>query len=36
MSDSQHSQQSLDVSEANFARNEGGCARVFLILLAIA
>ncbi|GEM_PF-5738346 len=35
MSDSQP-KHSLDVSEPNFARNEGGCARVFLILLAIA
>ncbi len=36
MSGSQPSPHSLDASEPNFARNEGGCARVFLILLAIA
>lgn len=35
MSDSQPSQHFLDVPESNFARNEGGCARIFLILLAI-
>ncbi len=35
MSDMQHSQPAPDGSEPNFARNEGGCARVFLILLAI-
>ena len=36
MSDMQHSQRTPNGSEPNFARNEGGCARVFLILLAIA
>jgi len=36
MSDMQHSQRTPDGSEPNFSRNEGGCARVFLILLAIA
>ena len=35
MSDSQPSQHSLDVPEANFARNEGGCARLIMILVAV-
>ena len=35
MSDSQPSQHSLDVPEANFARNEGRCARFFMILVAV-
>ncbi|MXZ42857.1 MAG: hypothetical protein F4Z18_14120 [Caldilineaceae bacterium SB0666_bin_21] len=35
MSDSQPGQHSLDVPETNFARNEGGCARLFMILVAV-
>ena len=35
MSDMQYIQRIPDGSESEFARNEGGCARLFMILVAI-
>ena len=35
MSDMQHGQHAPDGAEAEFARNEGGCARLFMILVAV-
>ena len=35
MSDMQHGQHVPDGVESKFARNEGGCARLFMILVAV-
>lgn len=35
MSDVQHGQHAPDGAESEFARNEGGCARLFMILVAV-
>lgn len=35
MSNMQHGQHAPDGAESEFARNEGGCARLFMILVAV-